>query len=198
MTLLLNIHSQGTIEPRVRREKPRIYFAGKIGKNDWRHALVAPDNLRGAGCDNDDVFNPNLTLDCGHYIYCGPFFISCDHGCSHGDNQHGIFDSCMGGDFMRPDMWPSRRNRIFDINLRRMRMADFVFAYIESADAYGTIIELGIAHGWRIPIALRLPTYPRDDMWMVAQTATRIYQGTAEQCWERFRIDFLVDAPPVA
>lgn len=184
-------------QPHHRPRKPRIYFAGKIAKNDWRHSLTG-GHLRDAidpSLNDGDLFNPNFTLDCEDYVYCGPFFVCCDHGCAHGDNRHGAIGACTSDSCGEPlNEWQAR---IFDVNLRRLRMADFVFAYIEKADAYGTLIELGIAYGWRIPIALRLPTAPRPaagDMWMAARTARRIYHGDAEECWKEFCADFLVGA----
>jgi hypothetical protein len=191
------------------RSKPRIYFAGKIGKGDRRHGLVDAD-LRGAACSGgdaeDDVFNPDLALDCGSYVYCGPFFVSCDHGCAHGEGTHGAIGGCCDDDyhevteFDEPgfnDLIARRRaidakhNRVFNINLHRLRSANFVFAYIESGDAFGTLIELGMAHSWRIPIGLRLPPEVSADMWMVAHTARRVYRGSPGECWKEFCRDFL-------
>jgi hypothetical protein len=194
---LPTIRSLGKTEPLPRRPKPRIYLAGKIGKNDWRHSLVP--GLRGAiaGGPEGDLFNSSFALDCGNYIYAGPFFVSCDHGCGHGAGRHGaIGKGCLIDSYM-DDPLPKWRARIFNINLHRLRAADFVFAYIESADAYGTLIELGMAHAWGIQIALRLPP-PNDDiwhanadMWMASRTARQIYRGSVEECWCKFIIDFL-------
>ena len=61
--------------------KPNIYIAGKIGKNDFRHALIP--GLREHHPDSGP-------LDCGAFRYVGPFFESCDHGCRHGRNSHGV------------------------------------------------------------------------------------------------------------
>jgi hypothetical protein len=197
------------------RSKPLIYFAGKIGQNDWRHSLVCAD-LRGAigsGGNDEGLFDPGFTLDCGRYLYCGPFFVSCDHGCAHGANQHGAIGGCCDDDyhevteFDEPgfnDLIARRRaidakhNRVFNINLRRLRSANFVFAYIESGDAFGTLIELGMAHSWRIPIGLRLPPEASDDMWMVARTAQRVYRGSPGECWKEFCRDFLSPAEHAA
>lgn len=73
-------------DPRPRR---KIYLAGKVSKRCWRHKIVrdlrsadwenAP--LRSAVCVNGEAFD-----------YVGPFFVSCDHGCYHGDGTHG----CLG------------------------------------------------------------------------------------------------------
>jgi hypothetical protein len=81
-----------------------IYLAGKIDRNDWRHTIVA--DLRTAF--NEDFYDgishkhgpivadpsyrwPVLRRSIfNHHNYTGPFFISCNHGCAHGDNLHGV------------------------------------------------------------------------------------------------------------
>jgi len=160
--------------------RPVIYFAGKIGKEDWRHALVP--GLRGAAIDQEQIFAPSLSIDCGRFVYGGPFFVACDHGCYHGDNKHGARGGC--GDDV-----DNAQRRIFEINRQRLIRAQAVFAYLESADAYGSFLEIGFAHAWNKPIGLRLPIYPRYDLWMIAEAATTIYRGTAAECFERFLDD---------
>lgn len=183
---------------------PRIYFAGKISSNDWRHDIVPDGNLRGAVCTDDayedkHLFNPAFTLDCRGFIYGGPFFVSCDHGCFHGPNNHGtgiVENGCgCGDDPVSAGNIASRRKMIFDINAKRLRRASRVFAYVETADCYGTLIELGMASAHGIPIAIGfspdLPLAVRDDLWMAAQSAEHVYIGSAVDCWEEFAREHL-------
>ena len=79
--------------------------------------------------------------------------------------------------------------QIFDINKRRLERANFLFGYVESIDAYGTILEIGMASTLQIPIALRLPADP--DLWMTFHAATKLYDGTAAECWQKFQHDFI-------
>jgi len=53
----------------------RIYLAGKIAQNDWRHELFP--GLRGA----EDFDGPPARWG---FDYAGPYFISDDHGLQHG------------------------------------------------------------------------------------------------------------------
>jgi hypothetical protein len=176
-----------------RTGKPRIYFAGKIGKNDWRHDIVP--GLRGAALDPDnadpetDPFNPHLQIDCRSYVYCGPFFVSCDHGCAHGPNTHGVGN---GGCIVGFDDQTSYQlhSKVFAINALRLRSADLVFAYLESATAYGSLIELGMAQAHGIPIGLRLPPTDSADLWMAFHAATAVFEGAHMDCWEQFRRRF--------
>lgn len=174
--------------------RKRLYFAGKIKKNDWRHDL-AP-NLRGLIYPSDDdstLFDPEFTLDCDNFIYGGPFFVSCDHGCFHGPANHGvgIVLNEGGDDPVHGRFIAERRAAIFNINAARLKHADRVFAYLEDVDCYGTLVELGMAAAWGKPIAIgvaRSVDLERcDDLWMAMQTAgRRLYLGSAMECWAQY------------
>jgi hypothetical protein len=85
---------------------------------------------------------------------------------------------------------------VFAINRLRLHRADLVFAFLETADCYGSLIELGWAHAWGKPIALRLPPdETSDELWMAAHTATALYEGNITECWAQFRADFLPGQP---
>lgn len=107
--------------------KIRIYLAGKIDKNDWRHSIVP--ELRW----HDATYGH---LETESFIYTGPFFQSCDHGCFHGNATHGA-------------MTPTQKQRTvaqqrtFKNCLTGVQSADLVIIYINSSDAYGTLIETG-------------------------------------------------------
>ncbi len=130
--------------------RPRVYVAGKIGKNDFRHDL-APD-LRGWKHEDGPI-------DCGSFIYVGPFFRACDHGCNHGPGTHGV--AIIGCDGLEIS-----RRAVFGQNQAALASADLVFAYIDAPDAYGTIWELGWAACAGIPAYLLFsPGVHHDDFW---------------------------------
>jgi hypothetical protein len=173
--------------------KPRIYLAGKIHKNDWRHPIVP--GLRDTLIYTDEkdmMFDQDFVVDCRSFNYGGPFFVACDHGCFHGPNSHGvgILDNERGDDPIPADNIAARRAKIFDINKQRLTAADLVFAYIEDMTCYGTLVELGMAalNGKPVTIGLApsLTLAERDDLWMAAQTATRVLIGSAADCWAEF------------
>lgn len=76
----------------------KIYLAGKVGANDWRHGVVS--GLRDAfpqsgGWPYTDDPAPGRfpVLEraiLGEHDYVGPFFVSCDHGGFHYDRSHGV------------------------------------------------------------------------------------------------------------
>lgn len=197
----------------------RIYFAGRIGKNDWRHTIVS--GLRGSvetGPDGE-LFDPEFTIefdDCHlpgfteqEFVYGGPFFIACDHGCFHGAGSHGvgvISEGCGGqGDTYSFHTYSlqyvaERRAAIFAINQERLLRADQVFAYLEDTMCYGTLVELGMASALGKPIAIgiarTLELEQRDDLWMAIQTASeRVYYGLPQECWAQYRRDHFSRLP---
>lgn len=147
----------------------RIYLAGKIQKNCWRHTIV--DGLRCAdgleqssgtcpvGCE---LVMPQKWVELkksvfGIHHYVGPFFQSCNHGCYHVDSSHGLLVEHKG---------------VVSLCRRAIADATLVFAWIDSPDCFGTIAELGFAAalGKRIWIAGR-ERFP--DLWFVYELAEK-------------------------
>jgi hypothetical protein len=147
----------------------KIYLAGKIHKNDWRHSIVA--GLTNALTDTAFPLWPELpNAIFGHHTYVGPYFVGCDHGCYHGDNAHGsgLADTapCGIGPVYQPEHIWQRCQMAID-------HADVVFAWIESEDCYGTLVELGwaAAAGKQIWIAgpRRFP-----ELWIAYRLAQKV------------------------
>jgi hypothetical protein len=156
--------------------KPTIYFAGKIGRHDWREKILGDR----AGSSNNDAYNnmdclfdPKVDLreDHGKFWYGGPFFISCDHGCAHGRGLHAASGSCGSG---YADLLGTR-SKIWAANCRLIERADRVFAYIDETDCFGTLIELGYAAAIKKPLWVafgrNVPIEKFDDMWMARECA---------------------------
>lgn len=122
----------------------RIYLAGKIGKDDWRHEAVRGlrDAMQGS-CPPDASNKPWPVLQraiFNRFDYVGPFFTSCDHGCWHGKSSHGN-DVTPSGHYQDTD----GRDRILMDCRAAISRADLVFVWLDSMDAYGTIAEIGFA-----------------------------------------------------
>lgn len=172
------------INPVVKAEHHKVYLAGKITCNGWRENFGDYRNngysqsLLWLDVKNDlsrreyDV-NDNL-------IITGPFFISCDHGCYHGKNTHGVglnkfveyedgtidwYGCCGSGE--KP---PCTEEEVLNICKSQIDRAEIVFAYIDCRDCFGTLAEIGYAHakGKTIIIKFKDDDLERD-MWFISK-----------------------------
>lgn len=136
--------------------KPRVYFAGKISKNDFRHDL-AP-GLRG----HEWAGGP---LECDGFDYAGPFFRGCDHGCSHSPGTHGVAGYGCDGEEVT-------RREVFARNQAGVAAADLVLAFIEATDCHGTLVEIGWASRAGIPVHLVFaPGVEHSQLWYAQMAA---------------------------
>jgi len=145
-----------------------IYLAGKVSKNDWRHSLV--EGLRDKLLDSIESHGVEVLDSCwaiegqalgkmkasvpmmdNKATYVGPILIADDHGCYHGDTQHGaiVLDKQMATERNGESL---QRKGLFKANSVALESADIVIAYIESIDCFGTLAEIGHAFGRKIPV----------------------------------------------
>lgn len=146
-----------------------VYLAGKISKNGWRQDIFP--TLKAAECHGFDSRDEVIK---GNFRYCGPFFISCDHGCFHGKGSHGrgVGKNWLAGspcdEVYRKgsDLIKARKN-VTQSCVQWINNADIIFAWIDDPKAYGTITEIGIAYQAGKPIFLAMPIHFEvfDDMW---------------------------------
>lgn len=171
----------------------KVYLAGKISRDDWRKSLdgvrpfsisandVVDDvNLKNKHVHEFETYFGELPVVSRHpYIeVTGPFFLSCDHGCYHGDNSHGVgatYDKglsiqghfscgCEGTTFSREE--------VTEICMRQIQKADLVFSYINSADCFGTLFEIGYAAGIGKPVAIMFQNEElAEAMWFLSERA---------------------------
>jgi hypothetical protein len=144
---------------------PRVYFAGKINKNCWRHVLVP--GLR----DHHWGLGP-IRLE--HLTYVGPFFVGCDHGCYHQPKSHGAVTGC----------WPDRdaeRMAVIDRCTSGVDQCDVFLAYIDALDCYGTVAEIERAIiGNKYVVVAFAPgtaTPKNNEFWFTTSRAHRVEFG---------------------
>ena len=148
--------------------KPIIYFAGKIAKDDWRSEILR--HRPGGVFYFKDLLDPEAAEEYPTFIYGGPFFIACDHGCAHGPATHGARPSpCTHATNDLADKL-ELHGKIWCVNNERIRRADFVFAYINETNCFGTLVELGYAAALDkaigIGIGRNIKIEQYDDLWM--------------------------------
>lgn len=153
------------------KKVPRVYIAGKISKNDFRHRLVP--GLAHHSFGQEEI----ITLD---FIYVGPFFVSCDHGCYHGKGTHGVMNElgCQ-------EVLEHTRLDVISNNNAAIDRADVVFVYITATDCYGTLVEIGrvTSRLFRPRLAIAFaPGVPIDDFWYGAKQADSLYYDVRECC----------------
>ena len=173
----------GRTRKRVSQMMPRLYLAGKIGKDDWRHDLVP--GLRNHLWGDGPILTPIFS-------YVGPFFVSCDHGCSHVPNGHGaVSDGGCESGFKQSD--------VIRHNMAALAAADLVFAYITATSCYGTLIEIGWAlrDGKRVVIAFA-PRVPKDDFWYAAMQADAVHTDVSPRRMKCILSDELQKTKPRA
>jgi hypothetical protein len=170
-----------------------VYLAGKIKKHCWRHDLV--DGLR-------DVPQPGEAMPplqwpimrksiFGEHDYCGPYFVSCDHGCAHGQGSHGAaaqpdrgedeedpYRGCIALSAVYPGIRDGygARDWVVDLCLTAIDRCDLFFAWIDRPDCHGTLVELGYAKakGKRIVVARE---HDLPDLWFGDTCAQQVFAG---------------------
>lgn len=177
---------------------PRVYLAGKIGKNDWRHGIVPHLRSVTPYPYGDEPGEWPEVGDDGHWFplevdgfeYQGPYFMGCDHGCGHGPDGHGIGIDEAG-------CIPASPNRRQVVRWCRhwLESADVLFCWFDDLTAYGTLAELGYfaALGRPIFLAVRIdeddgdPVSTWRDVWFATELATaRTGVPDADTAWRKF------------
>lgn len=148
---------------------PNVYLAGKIRKHCWRHSLVS--GLR------DHSWNDGA-LPQVDFVYVGPFFVGCDHGCFHNSSSHGTVakrgvNVCAGRDVHAEFDSPHRE--VANLCLGAVAKADLLFCYIDSNDCYGTLVEIGYALEQNVSVVIAfapgIASTVHNDFWFACVKA---------------------------
>lgn len=134
------------------------------------------------------------------FKYSGPFTIGCDHGCAHtGAKDTGFFSEPSGfgtrshgsgSDGCAGVMYPETKDvqqQVYSRALDGITSADCVFAWIEDAECYGTLVEIGYAAalGKRIFIAIAPDVEPKGELWFALQAAEMVRKyNNPKTAWE--------------
>jgi nucleoside 2-deoxyribosyltransferase len=161
----------------------RIYGAGRISKHDWRFSgerVDAPTDTVDQDRDADAPLCKKNGID---WVYVGPWFRGCDHGCTHVPNSHAATFECSSGDIREVGFEGlegvdpvSRSHLVQEIVLRnslhQIAKCDVFYARITDGESYGTFAEVGYAHALGKPIYLdvRNKTIVRD-LWFLVRMA---------------------------
>ena len=153
----------------MNKSTPCIYLAGKIDKSDWRHQVVPELRRHEAYLE---------TIDTNEFIYVGPFFKSCDHGCFHTDGSHGLLGQNQK---LRRLAQIQVRNACFEA----VKNCDIFFLYINHPEAFGSLVEVGWAQAFNKKVVViyapGIASPYSNDYWFSSITADRTVYGV-EAC----------------
>lgn len=148
----------------------KIYLAGKIEKNCWRHALVP--GLREWAYREGPIISNGFT-------YVGPFFSGCDHGCFHRPNSHGVASTATCRDER-----PITSKQVIHRSHKCIDASDVVIGYVNAPDCYGTIAEIqyAVMLGKEVIIAFapNIASDTYNDFWFIAEQAHRVEFNVTE------------------
>lgn len=157
---------------------PNVYLAGKVAKNGFRNHLV--QGLRNHRWS--DGILEQMTFN-----YTGPFFVSCDHGCFHNPDSHGVIMSKELSACPHRDKYEDfnfQRNEIGQLCMHAILRSDLVFCYIDSPDCYGTLVEIGYAIADGIPLIIvfapGLGSLESNEFWFACTFAKQVIYDVTE------------------
>lgn len=187
-----------------------FYLAGKITCTAWRETIVDEWSFENhsssygqAYMDYEDdgtwavVPHACTVLDSISLNYTGPWWRDpfC-HGQSHDSNYpHGY--SADG----QPWKEESDKKQIANAVSKAIRESDLLFAWIDSYDCYGTLLEIGYARGLgKIVVAVFSDTIDTRELWLTQAAATySLTAKTPRNGWDEFwRLVAFEQTPPAA
>ena len=152
-------------------KKVNVYLAGKIEPNGWRQKIF---DMRNSFIDDEVIPHlDNITISTEwdkNIQITGPFFLSCDHSCYHGERNHGLGIhapvSCITGGRTHTG------NEVINICKKQIERCDVLFAYINDDTCYGSLFEIGWAKalGKKI-ITIFDNTKRMEDMWFISKNS---------------------------
>lgn len=157
----------------------KIYLAGKITKNNWRNRVLNTSRI--------DELNVPYIIE-NKFKYTGPYFLSCDHGCFHGEKTHGrrIEDECCCSDVYINESRQTTISKCY----KWIDDADIVFCWIDDITAYGTFTEIGYATAKNKIIYIacdkKIEKESLDIWFPLLSSDVLIYESDIESAWHNF------------
>lgn len=168
----------------------KIYGAGKIAKHDWRFGggRVESPYFEKSVKEDRDATRHLMRRGSFDWLYVGPWFKGCDHGCTHVPNSHAATYVCGTGEvresgigegfigevslealFSNPGRdFHKTQNMVLSNCLAQIQKCDVFYARIDSPTAYGTFAEIGYAYALGKPVYLDIrDTGIAPDLWFM-------------------------------
>lgn len=156
--------------------RPKIYLAGKITGDNWRHFISDLESKHyfralgetipnGSNCEE----YKDIEFFADDYIITGPHSIGCDHSCFHRmKSKHASTGECVAGVGYRIE-----EEYVYESCIHQIEKSDIVFSYINSLDAFGTFAEIGYAAACKKFIFILFKNEKiADDLWFISNMAS--------------------------
>lgn len=194
------------------RKVKTFYLAGKITGTHWRDEIVPEWSEENHSSTYSHAFyeydldktwavvpNAVAVMEGIRLHYAGPWWrdVMGGHGFSHDSaSPHGYSSKQEWYEHQGQRFAPteeeidSRRDEVGRAVATAISAADLFFAWIDSADCFGTLVEIGYAKalGKAVVVATssRLPTTVLDEMWLAIEAGYRITAETPAAAWHQF------------
>jgi nucleoside 2-deoxyribosyltransferase len=133
-----------------RIQPPRVYLAGKMKEaHEWRgEAAVCERHNRKGAAYSVAEWAPRMATMCGaSFMHVGPFSIANDHGSAH----------CESAAHMAQVPWEeATRQDVMYACLEKIAACDLFCAHLNTADAFGTLVEIGYAAALNKKVAVTI------------------------------------------
>jgi hypothetical protein len=143
---------------------PKVYLAGRM--TNWR---PLPYSITRAGVLGVKAPEKPAHLFDRPIKYVGPYFAEDNHGFNR---RHGIDDAL--------DSSGTCAKAIFQRSLRGIQQADVIFAYLEDREAFGSLVEIGMALGQKQHLCIGICGDESlwHDLWFAGVAAAAKANGT--------------------
>lgn len=185
-----------------------VYLAGKISGTDWRSSIVAEWGYANhsttywqAFCDYEHdkewAVAPNACEAYGgiRLHYSGPWWMDLfgGHGCVEWTGfPHGYSISDEHLEPLNHEAADDRKRKVQrEVSVavsKAIIQCDLLFAWIDSTDCYGTLVEIGFAKGLGKPVAVAVSRdIEASQLWLASAAATYpMVASSAKEAWSDF------------
>lgn len=178
------------------REIKTVYLAGRIsnGQGDWRREIV-PDWHVGSGkgsmysnLDPDDIANGNdvACLPGGRtLVYAGPYWLDTLGGHGGGDGPHAVGKPEYEEHVGMTGASVNNPEQVIQFCCQCISEADLLFAWLDSRDCHGTLVEIGLALAMGKIIVVTAPEKDRELWFACAAAHYFIVAESAGKAWNK-------------